>query len=502
MWNALVKLQWEHIVQLIASVAFFCLSILSLTQPRTSLSRALALVTGCLFAYVTLEVLGHLSPFRLEWLECFFADVAAVPALYLTAEFIGRRHYYRKFLFACGIYFGLIATLCLLAPVAQPLRTFPGGPWWAMLTLGGLAPSFGFFAWQLAVYLRAVDDEEKIRGYLFVVALFLGVGGVIFDLAEITGIPAPHLSAFGLLSSSLVLSLLVLRFDLLSGLKGLAVATSLGVSSFVVLAELLLFASSRGNPPAILVGTLVIILCASIGSLPFLRMFVKARTRAVYLETLGRMSAQLAHDVKNPLAAIRGAAQVLEMTVPKTAPEDDFVQLIIDQVDRTTKIIETYQKLGAATARRDPTDILLLIKRVVDQQTIIFPNVSFQTPDGSAFGSSLARCAVDETLVESALENLVKNAADAVATVAAPRVEVTPSIEASALRITVSDNGSGIDRRWLDQIGQDFVTNKATGTGLGLSFCERVAKAHQGRLIIQSSKQGTAATLLLRGCLT
>jgi signal transduction histidine kinase len=92
------------------------------------------------------------------------------------------------------------------------------------------------------------------------------------------------------------------------------------------------------------------------------------------------------------------------------------------------------------------------------------------------------------------LQNLAGNALDALA--AGGWVKVAARLEPEGLRVTIADNGPGMDAKTLEEVQQPFVTTRARGTGLGIPLARRFVEAHGGRLVLRSTPgEGTEATV-------
>jgi signal transduction histidine kinase len=222
------------------------------------------------------------------------------------------------------------------------------------------------------------------------------------------------------------------------------------------------------------------------------------RERVERLTVLGRLAAQLAHDIKNPLAAMLGAARLLE------APEGplegskraEFLQLVVDQAERIRAIVEKYETIGRVEPVPTRVQLNDVVRRVIAAQLVSATEVAvaFDLLD------ALPECEADSDLVASALENVVRNAIEAMprggALRVATRVEAPAAGDASVV-VRIEDTGEGMDTRRAARAFDDFFTTKATGSGLGLAFVRRVALAHRGTASL-SSRPGEGTRVELR----
>lgn len=213
-----------------------------------------------------------------------------------------------------------------------------------------------------------------------------------------------------------------------------------------------------------------------------------------------RGPAVLAHEIKNPLAAIRGASQLLARKVGDA--EKSLTGLIADEVDRIAQLIDRMQRLGRERAEPvEPINLHEAIHRAYETVRI--------TSDSSVawreeFDPSLPPVLANEGALVQILVNLMANARDACSDVVAPQVTVrtrfVSGIVMNVIRlgrpvklpieIQVSDNGPGIDPSIQDDIFEPFVTSKINGQGLGLSLVQKLVRDMDGRVSHERDEQG------------
>lgn len=484
----------EQAFTLAASAAFLGLAALAATRgAKNPLGLPLGLLCVVLFAYNGLEVVGSVTGSS-AWdaLESAAAALAAPLLAHFTLAFLGARRDQRRFLLAAYAYFGVLALSCLAALIVPALATYPAGPVWAALMLAGLGPSVTWLAILLVRHYRASGSaEERARTQLFIGTIAIGVGGVATDLLSIAGASSgPRLAAWGMLLSAILLTALTLRFRLLRGTVVLLAVNAAIIAVVGVALQLIVF-RWLGRESALLVFGTVGVTIISLGAARTVGSAMATyRERAAQLATLGRLSAQMAHDIRNPLAAIRGAAQYLEGERDGTsATSRELITLIIEQADRLERVVRDYQRLGRAEPVRTHTDVAELLAGVVEGA-----KVSEKATEKAVIlevDGELGELALDPDLVRAALENLVRNALEAIEE---SRVGTGVRVKGErrlvggrdALVLEVVDDGPGMDPRTLEQAEDAFFTTKAEGSGLGLAFARRVAEAHAGELTIES----------------
>lgn len=213
---------------------------------------------------------------------------------------------------------------------------------------------------------------------------------------------------------------------------------------------------------------------------------------------MGRM---IAHELKNPLAGIKGAAQLLRDDVDSSEGLA-LIELIGSEIDRIRRLADRMEKLGD----EDPTgaervnihEILRRARRIIQSAN---PKVDFE----ERYDPSLPHASGDPDTLMQALLNLIKNAAESAGEKGLIRLETSfrsgvrsgKSARQLPIQIRIIDDGPGIPKDILAQIFQPFVTTKPEGQGLGLALVSKVAAAHEGIVEVQSVPGRTVFSLLL-----
>jgi two-component system sensor histidine kinase PilS (NtrC family) len=240
--------------------------------------------------------------------------------------------------------------------------------------------------------------------------------------------------------------------------------------------------------------------------------------RAERLEAVAELSASLAHEIKNPLAAVRSAVEQLAR-MPAFAgvggaddgEESDAAtlsRLIVRETDRLSRLLSEFLDFARVRVTRVSAVDICAIARDAVSLAAAHPDrgegvtVACSTPDEPLV------IAGDHDLLHRAVFNLALNAVQA-APAAGGRVtvEVSPlpreqtpsglSFEDGAVALRVTDNGDGIPASIRDSLFEPFTTTKPGGSGLGLPVVHRAIEAHKGVVFVDSSDEGTRFTVLL-----
>ena len=236
----------------------------------------------------------------------------------------------------------------------------------------------------------------------------------------------------------------------------------------------------------------------------------EAARRNESLARLGAMVTGLAHEVRNPLAGIKGAAQLLEARVGADADLGQYTAVISREVNRLAALVEDLLTLGAPPK---PRLALLNIHRVIQQVvSVIGPEISrhgIRLQYG--FDPSLPDVLGDEAQLHQVFLNVLRNACEAMigsGSVAPGRdvISIATRMEtdfhmvrghdraSTFLRVEIADQGTGIDAQTAAQMFEPFFTTKARGTGLGLAISHRIVAEHGG--IIRAAAQQPVGTVI------
>jgi signal transduction histidine kinase len=213
------------------------------------------------------------------------------------------------------------------------------------------------------------------------------------------------------------------------------------------------------------------------------------------LALVGAMAAGLAHEIRNPLGAIKGAAEYLD---PERFPDDDegeFLQVIIEETNRLNSVVSQFldyaRPFRACFETTDVNDVVRRTAKLVDAATAGEAVVQLD------LDRDLPPISADREQIKQVLLNLIRNAVEA-STGSDRPVEVrTRGLPARrSVEIRVRDHGTGIPTRDMEQIFIPFFTTKQTGTGMGLAVCQRIVLNHGGT-ITPSSQVGRGTEFIV-----
>ena len=229
--------------------------------------------------------------------------------------------------------------------------------------------------------------------------------------------------------------------------------------------------------------------------------------RAQHLEMLKTLAAGLAHEVKNPLGGIRGAAQLLAMELDQRRDLREYTQVMIKETDRINGIIEELMNLTSPRSKvisevnlsKTINDIVLLQAQTEQGRKIQF-NLQLDP--------SIPPIKGDQTLLTRLFLNLIKNATEALTRDGDITISTRIDSEHHLTRpgqttvsfvvVRISDNGPGISAKILQKIFTPFYTTKSNGSGLGLAICQKIVTDHDGLLRLDSTpNQGTCCSVYL-----
>ena len=208
------------------------------------------------------------------------------------------------------------------------------------------------------------------------------------------------------------------------------------------------------------------------------RRLTEALRRAERLEATSSTVASIAHEIRNPLAAIRGSAQELKKALDLSGADRGLMDLVVNESDRLNRIITDFLNFSCSPKPQiAPAELRLLLEEVASQLGA----------GGNGGGAAISVEGPDELWINADVEqlrqvflNLGLNALDASGGCAP--IIFRFSSTAQGAEIKTLDGGPGIDDAVLEQIFEPFFTTKTTGTGLGLPIARRIVEDHEGTM--------------------
>jgi len=202
-----------------------------------------------------------------------------------------------------------------------------------------------------------------------------------------------------------------------------------------------------------------------------------------HLATIGQLAASLAHEIKNPLAGISGAIQILGAALDDGHPHKEIIGEALHQIDR---LDEAVKDLLIYARPKPPTPSPVSLASVIEHALMLLR-------EEPSFRRVRVHCAgmdgnhlifADETQMQQLVTNLLLNAAHACER--GGEICCRLARQPAGTRLEIEDSGVGMPPEVLARVFEPFYTTKAKGTGLGLSICKRIVEAHGGTLDIQS----------------
>jgi len=218
---------------------------------------------------------------------------------------------------------------------------------------------------------------------------------------------------------------------------------------------------------------------------------LEASERRKALAAVGEMAAGLAHEIRNPLAAIRGASQALEGDVASPEQAREMLEVIDEESDRLGRVVgEFLEYARPASPRREPVDLLAVAALVARDAALAGFNLHIEIVPADP-----VEVCGDPDQIRRVFENLVRNAWEAGGDESSMTI-MTGDDGREPTWIEFQDDGPGIAADDLPKLFQPFFTTRPTGTGLGLALIHRIMETHDGSVQV-SSRPGSGTTFRL-----
>jgi two-component system, sporulation sensor kinase E len=210
------------------------------------------------------------------------------------------------------------------------------------------------------------------------------------------------------------------------------------------------------------------------------------------LSLVGKMAASITHEIRNPMAVVRGFLQLMKEKSPATL--DHYYMIVMEELDRANSIINDF--LSLAQNR-------VVEKESGDLNAIINELLPLMWADANLRGQSIIFCpheplprfGMNSREIKQLILNLVRNGMEAMGDSGEMKLETV--LVDSEIIMRIEDTGPGIPADRLDKLFEPFYTTKSKGTGLGLSLCLSIAERHHGRIAVESVEgKGTTFSVI------
>jgi len=216
--------------------------------------------------------------------------------------------------------------------------------------------------------------------------------------------------------------------------------------------------------------------------------------RAERLSSLGELVAGVAHEIRNPLAALVTTGEMLSDAYPEGHPRHRMARLHMDELDRLGRVVERFLSFARPSA---PRRHMVAIADVVERAKLLLESTARQADVEIVAMPTDVRASVDDEQLVQVLLNLGLNAIQA--SEKGSEIEISSTVDdAGHVHIDVQDRGRGIPSELTERVFDPCFTTRPDGSGLGLSIATRIAFAHDGTLTLRPREGGgTVASLVL-----
>lgn len=218
--------------------------------------------------------------------------------------------------------------------------------------------------------------------------------------------------------------------------------------------------------------------------------------RSEKLAVLGELAAGVSHEIKTPLASIKGAAEIITSeNTPKNRVKE-FSQILVSEVNRLSRFLETVLRFARV---REPHKLKVNLEKIVDEVILLIGHQAKKSSIRIVKEVKLdsAYALIDADQIRQLILNLIVNAVQSMEEQGGTIV-IKMENDGSSLIIAVKDSGKGIKKSDIDNIFKPFFTTKESGAGLGLAICRRIVEAHKGEITVSSEEEiGSIFTVIL-----
>ncbi len=436
------------------------------------------------------------------WLNIEHTGILAIPPLALwfflklthNKTFLSRRIVF----FSAGI--SLLGIISIFTPISN----------WAYFHLTIIAYAFMAILFCYIALLNHVkklppSTEKKRLSYL-VFACLLAVAGSSIDLSGYLGFNLSKIAGL-ILSALLYLILLIIAYPQLNKLhdffaRALIIFISTLTGTIIFYFVALFFSNSVPSFTITLMTSFLIVISLTPTKMILKKMFSFFYPDSRYVFTslyefdeklesekalmLAEMAPVFAHEIRNPLGSIKGAAQYLKSEA-STEEQQKLFDVIIEEVNRLNAVVSQFLDYARPyKLKLEFQNINIIIQKVIS--VIAANRLTENITIARELSEDIPEVEVDEQQILQVILNIALNAIESMPqggslTFRTSKIE---TITGEAISITIRDTGSGISPKEIKNIFKPFFTTKERGAGLGLAICHRIIKEHGGNITAKS----------------
>lgn len=208
------------------------------------------------------------------------------------------------------------------------------------------------------------------------------------------------------------------------------------------------------------------------------------------LAILGKMAANMAHELRNPLCAMEGFLKLIKESANGQEELQSYIEVIMHEFSSLNRQITGFLSFSKKPLVTDVTEIILIDELIADVECLLAPRL---VNENITLEKHVQRCIVKGTKegLKQVLLNLLNNAIDALQPYKEKQIRLYATADMNQVEIGVENNSEMIPDEVRSKLFQPFFTTKANGTGIGLSICKNIIEKHNGSISCESSPEVT-----------
>jgi signal transduction histidine kinase len=223
----------------------------------------------------------------------------------------------------------------------------------------------------------------------------------------------------------------------------------------------------------------------------------REKWRAERLASIGALASGIAHEIKNPLVAIKTFAELLPERFTDEDFHGDFSKVVVREIDRIDSLVGRLRGLTPNAQRLVPLDVVRSIQETLSLLRAQLEQAKITV--ATSYQREVPLIAGDPDQLRQLFLNVFVNAIEAMKSHGQLKVRVADhkALGSRVVSVEIEDSGSGIPSNLVSKIFDPFVTTKETGSGLGLSICRGIADVHRAAIYATNSETGQGAVIVI-----